>query len=74
MHIFFNSLTATKKRDIETEEMLEELHGRIRELERENSATKEKVDWHITVLISYSYYNVYRTLPSYGHGKNKSII
>lgn len=30
-------------RDIETEEMLEELHGKIRELEKQNGHLKEKV-------------------------------
>lgn len=30
-------------RDIETEEMLEELHGKIRELEKQNHVLKEKV-------------------------------
>ena len=32
-----------KGRDIETEDMLEELHGKIRELERLNMQLKEKV-------------------------------
>ena len=36
-------------RDIETEEMLEELHGKIRELEKQNGQLKEKVS--ITVLM-----------------------
>ena len=31
-------------RDIETEEMLEELHGKIRELEKTNANLKEKVN------------------------------
>lgn len=32
-----------KGRDIETEEMLEELHAKVRELERQNNQLKEKV-------------------------------
>ena len=32
-----------KVRDIETEEMLEELHGKVRELEKEKQNYKEKV-------------------------------
>ena len=35
--------TVKKTRDIETEEMLEELHGKIRELEKQNGMLKEKV-------------------------------
>ena len=35
--------TVKRVRDIETEEMLEELHGKIRELEKQNVQLKEKV-------------------------------
>ena len=40
-----------KGRDIETEDMLEELHGKIRELERLNMQLKEKVRSYCIVLL-----------------------
>ena len=41
----------TKKgRDIEMEEMLEDLHGKIRELERQNTQLKEKVRSYFILL------------------------
>ena len=36
-------IAVKKVRDIETEEMLEDLHGKIREREKENAQLKEKV-------------------------------
>ena len=38
-------------RDIETEEMLEELHGKIRDLDKQNQHLKEKVYNKIKVYI-----------------------
>ena len=46
LKVFFSKYFVAKKgrvRDIETEEMLEELQGKVRELDRQNNQLKEKV-------------------------------